>query len=178
MAADRPVRVAGSSLSALLLAALGAQAYPTGAQVPAPQSQPPLMPYHAPVIAIVQPSPGGSVTQDKPVVVLRFAPGEASDPIDAASFAIVVNGVDRSALFQVAANEAWGSVAPSEELAPGSHQLVARICSARGACASVAGTVTVVSSPVPVVSSPASARSRKRKLLDALLAAGKKLLTP
>jgi hypothetical protein len=152
-----------------------------------PQQQSALSPYRAPSIALVQPPAGGTVPQDRPVVVFRFVQGEPGDLVDARSFAVSVDGTDRSALFQLAASamggEAWGPLVAAAEissgnLAPGAHQVTARICSARGACASANATVTVLPTPAAGVTSAAShpPTGRKQKLLDALIAVGKRLL--
>lgn len=139
-----------------------------------------LPPYRLPALALVQPPAGGSVPQDRPTVVFRFAPGEASDPIDSRTFAVTVGGENRSALFQVAATEAWGPLAPavagqSPVIALGAHRVAARICSVRGACAAVTAVVTVVP---PIASSEKVATDRKRSLLELLLLAVRKLVAP
>jgi hypothetical protein len=136
--------------------------------------------YRPPALAIVQPPSGGTLPQDRPIVVFRFASGDSSDPVDARSFAVSVDGKDASARFQIARDEAWGSLAsePNEpaSIALGAHQIAARICSIRGACTEVSATATVVVSATspPKESTPAD---RKRTLIDLLLAAAK-LLSP
>jgi hypothetical protein len=191
--ADRYSRRRLTPLALAALAAFVTNAPPLGAQgsgPPQPAPQPPLAPYHAPVIALVQPPAGGSVPQDKPVVVFRFAQGEVTDPIDAASFRVFVDGEDRTALFQVSATEAWGPLTASANaaactaatgapsaLSPGVHQLEARICSGRGTCATTAASVTVL----PTAAAPPAAApqaDRKQKLIDLILTAAKKLLVP
>lgn len=139
---------------------------------------PQLPSYHPPVLALAQPGNGGSVPQDRPVIVFRFAPGDSSDPVDARSFTITVDGKDRSAGFQAAHDMVWGALAPPDEalgLSPGAHSITARICSIRGSCGEVSATVTVVASAAEA-SGPAM--SRKRTILDVLLAALRKLLAP
>ena len=96
--------------------------------------------YRAPALALVQPSASGgalTVPQDKPVVVFRFAQGEADDPVDAATFRVSVDGRDRTALFQIAAGQAWGplgepssgaSSGTSALVSAGAHQVAARVC--------------------------------------------------
>ena len=165
------------------------------AQAQAPPAQPSPQPaasaastiaaYRPPSLALVQPLDGGMVHQDRPVIVFRFAAGEASDPIDVGSFAITVDGIDRTALFQRASGEAWGPLAPvigADSLVPGAHRLSARICSARGACAAVQATVNVLPPLIPSVPDPAApasaGRSRKQRLLDAALSAARRLLVP
>jgi hypothetical protein len=92
-----------------------------------------------------------------------------------------VGGRDRSKLFQATAAEAWGPLAVREDgaptaLEPGSHQIVARICSVRGACSEVATTVQVAA---PTAAAPdESATPRRRALIDLLVDAARKLLKP
>lgn len=160
------------------------------AQLPVPPGTPPGAPadsawlttpgrYRPPALVLVQPPVGGSIPQDRPVVVFRFTPGELADPVDARSFAVVVDGEDRSALFQVSASEAWGRIAPIPDgghagIALGAHQVAARICSVRGACGEIVATVTIVASPASVAET--SEVGRKRSLLELLLEAAKRLL--
>ena len=104
------------------------------------------MAYRAPTIAFVQPAAGGAIPQDRPVVLLRFAPGEPGDPIDAASLAVALDGDDRTGGFHVSAAEAWGSLVPTARepaLTLGSHSLEARICSVRGACTTTTTAIVV-----------------------------------
>lgn len=148
-------------------------------------AQPPaaITAYRAPVIALVQPAGGGTVAQDRPAVVFRFLPGEPIDPLDVRSFAVAVDGADRTPLFQVSATEAWGPLAATgadgerSPLGLGAHQLSARICSTRGVCASVDATVTVVPAVGGNAAGEATA-SRKARLLDAVLSVARKLLHP
>jgi len=153
-------------------------AYPASAQQPAPAT-PPLPSYHPPLLALVQPAADGSVPQDRPVVVFRFAPGDSTDPVDGRSFAITVDGKDRSAGFQAARDMVWGALAPPDEtsaLGTGAHTVVARICSIRGSCGEVSASVTISAAAAPDANAPAP--NRKRTLLDLVLAALKKLLAP
>jgi hypothetical protein len=166
---------------ALLLATAGA-ARPSGSQQPVPAGQTQVAPYRLPSLALVQPPSGGTVPQDKPIVVFRLASGDSTDPVDARSFVASTDGKDLSAAFHVARDEAWGSLAgaPNEaasSVALGAHQLVARVCSIRGACTEVSATVTVVASASAAVADKTAA-DRKRTLIDLLLAAAKKLLSP
>lgn len=181
-------RSLGLAFAAVATSALGVAQQPA----PVPPSGPPAQPaavvqlptYRPPALALVQPAAGGSVPQDRPVVVFRFAPGEPNDPIDARSFGVAVDGADRAAAFQVTTSEAWGSIADAGDGAfvAGAHQVTARICSARGACAEVTVPVTVI--PSAAVSRPSAdssaktALSRRRRVIDALVAAVKHLLSP
>lgn len=112
------------------------------------------------------------------MVVFRFAAGDSTDPVDTRSFAVVIDGKDRSSLFQAAGETAWGPLASREEsssLSVGAHLVNARICSIRGTCTDVAVTVTVVASAMgPTVTTS----SRTRALIGVLLGALKKLLPP
>lgn len=165
------------------IAALTCLALAFGATAIAAQPPAAITAYRAPVIALVQPGGGGTVAQDRPTVVFRFLPGEAGDPLDVRSFAVAVDGADRTPLFQLSATEAWGPLAATaaegdrSDIALGAHQLAARICSARGVCASVATTVTVV--PAPGTSAgAATGASRRARLFEALLAATRRLVLP
>jgi len=151
----------------------------TWAQVPAASAaDSALLAYRPPRIALVQPAHGQSLQQDRPVVVIRFAAGEAGDPIDVRSFAISVDAKDKTDLFGVSATEAWGAIAsvPSE-LPVGNHEVAVRICSARGACSSTTSTVTI-SKPLVAPADTASTKgiSKKRRMVDALLSALRTLI--
>lgn len=192
-----------AGITLCLMLTLGAS--PGSAQHPvAVPTQPPpssaqggvaLAAYRLPTIALVQPSGAATLPSDRPVVVFRFAPGEPNDPIDLASFAVTVNGRDRTRFFRVTGAEAWGSLAGDaaasgdSSLALGTHQVTARICSARGACGVIVSSLTVVpsqlESPSPhpaaegrAADSSSSASSRRRRVIDAILAALSKLLSP
>ena len=147
----------------------------------APGASPSLPAYRPPALALVQPAAGGSLPEDKPVIVFRFAPGEPNDPIDARSFGVSVNGVDRTELFQVSAAEAWGALGDPEEsgVNAGPHHVAARICSARGACAEISATVSVVeASATSRASSEPSPHVTRRKVVDAVVSILRKLLEP
>lgn len=186
--------------AALGAACLGLAATPLSAQVPVPTppaspSAPatpvtPLPAYRAPLIALVQPPAAtagtGAVPQDKPVVVFRFTNGEPDDPLDVRSLVIAVDGIDRTALFQTTATQAWGPLAGDAqlargELAAGPHRVVARICSTRGACSTAEAMLLVVPGLVANdASNPLANAAPKgaRRVLDAVLSATRKLLLP
>ena len=173
----RHTRIGVASCVALTLASSSAMAHAAAAQgLPPPQ---PIAPYRSPVIALVQPAGGASVPQDRPVIVFRFAAGDTSEPIDARSFAVTVDGKDRSALFQMARETAWGPLASERNGGPpielGVHEVAARICSVRGACSEISATVTVSTS---AAATTPVAPDRRRTLIDLLLSAAKKLLSP
>lgn len=173
-------------LAATLLSMVGTPAVAT-AQTATPPSTPPstppavAAPYRAPVLAMVEPANGGAVPADRPVVVFRFAPGEADDPLDLRSFAVSVDGQDRSARFQVTASEAWGPLAGGESgeaqaaaISAGAHRVTARLCSSRGACSAADLTVIVT----PALSTATSTTADKHGLLQLLLGVVRRLLLP
>jgi hypothetical protein len=174
----------------LAVAALSSAVVPArslAAQVPPPSPSPTatpgmLAPYRAPLIALVQPAgtAGGFVPQDRPVVVFRFAAGEADDPLDVRSLVVAVDGADRTVLFQTSASEAWGALADDEavrrgKLAAGAHRVAARICSARGACGSTEAQVLVVPGLVTEKATAAD-ESRRRRVLGAVLGIARRLI--
>jgi hypothetical protein len=141
-----------------------------------------ILAYRAPALVLAQPPGGGTIPADRPAVVFRFAVGEPDDPLDTRSFSVTVDGHDRTALFQLSATQAWGPLVPPGEhggaLSAGAHQLAARICSDRGACAAVSATVTAVAdaAAVPNAAAPNAALSKKSRLLDLLLSGAKRLI--
>ncbi len=148
--------------------ALGAAAHNARAQTSPPPA------YRAPTIVVAAPADGTPLPEDKPVAVLRFMSGEPTDPIDALSFSVAVDGKDKTALFQAAQGEAWGPLtAPNETLNPGQHELVARICTSHGACTTVKATVTIVASAsgLPVAAAKAESKQKKARILDAVVQA-------
>lgn len=138
----------------------------------------------SPAIALTQPPDGGTVYQDRPTILLRFVEGEPGDRLDLASFALSVDGVDRTGVFQLSATEAWGSLAASADgaLAIGAHRITARICSVRGVCSTLGATVVVIP---PFVAGPGNSTvakkagvSRVRRLLEAAVDVTRRILTP
>lgn len=173
---------AGAPLLALVLV-LRASSLAAGQE---PPGGPPdgVTPYRAPAIALVQPENGGPVPDDKPVILFRFATGEPGDPLDVSSFRVWVDGVDRSARFTVTATEAWGPIrrvwssgsrAGPRGRSSGAHQVLARVCSSRGACAEARATVTVVQSAV-VAREQRPRRTGWGRVLDVLLWVIRKLV--
>ena len=169
------------ALAAIIACGLPRLLYAQSPAVPAP-SQPIVAPYRLPSIALVQPQDGGAVYQDRPVIVLRFALGEATDPIDATSLAVNVDGMDRTKLFQTSGSDAWGPLAPVgaiDSLAIGAHRVTARICSQRGACAMTQATVAVIPDAAAMPgTAPNTGRSIHQRILDAALNAARRILTP
>lgn len=151
--------------------------YPPQPLQPTPQpGQVPALPtYHAPTIIVAAPSDGTPLPEDKPVAVLRFMSVEATDPIDALSFSVAVDGKDRTSLFQATPGEAWGPLAaPSETLAAGQHDLIARICTSHGECGTAKATITVAASASGLqvtAAKAAEAKQKKTKILDAVVQA-------
>ena len=102
--------------------------------------------YRAPSVVLAYPARGAALPADKAVLVFRFAPGEADDPIDLASFRATVDGVDRTALFRVTDAQAWAAIGDSPAnpgVTAGPHVVGARVCSARGACGALTVSVDV-----------------------------------
>jgi hypothetical protein len=57
--------------------------------------------HRGPTIVLAYPERGAPLPSDKPVIPFRFAPREADDPIDPASFRATVDGVDQTAVLRV-----------------------------------------------------------------------------
>jgi hypothetical protein len=152
--------------------------------VMADAQSPVAVPYRPPTIALVQPPVGTTVPQDSPGVVFRFGQGEPADPIDAMSFAVSVDGNDRTEWFQVSGSEAWGTLADpptgtASPIAIGNHRVSARICSTRGACVVANADVVIAPAQVPSSASPTPRKeNNRRRLLEALLDAARRLLIP
>ena len=149
----------------------------------APQPALVLPPYRPPMLTVAQPSEGIALPDDKPVVVFRFASGELLDPLDALSFSVTVDGVERTALFQSAQGEAWGPLSGTGELlAAGQHDVRARICTAHGACSVARSTVNIVPAASVIQLSGASGSSQTKaragRVLDAVLQAARVLIRP
>jgi hypothetical protein len=126
-------------------------------------------PYQAPAVILAYPARGTALPADKPVVLFRFAPREADDPVDIASFRATVDGIDRTAQFRVTSSEAWGSLGDTTAtrgtpvtvgVATGPHTVAARVCSARGACGGVAVVVEVRAWERAISSAPLSFQPR------------------
>ena len=167
----------GKPVAPILIACLFALTIAHRGKAQQPAVGLPLLSYRPPMLVLAQPANGGSVPQDRPVVVFRFAPGDSTDPVDARSFTIAVDGKERSARFQAAHDMVWGPLAPldhASELSTGAHTIVARICSIRGSCGDVTATVMVTGAAAVDANTPAP--NRKRSVLDLVLAALRKLL--
>jgi hypothetical protein len=157
-------RVPHSILAAALAGCTAGAPALASAQQPAPASDA----YRLPSIVMVQPLDGGSVPRDRPIVVFRLAAGEPTDPIDTRTFALSVDGADRTAAFEP-------DTRPADVGGGTTHTIAARICSQRGACTAMTATVGTVVSPAVGTGAPAT---RKARLIDLLLTAARKLLEP
>ena len=195
MHATRTTRLRGVAVAIVAFTLGPARAYPLAAQQPAWQQPAVLAPYRGPTLVLVQPHAGAAIPRDRPVILFRFAQGEAGDPIDEESFTVSVDGQDRTHLFKTALNavspaasggvganqlpsgDAWGVIASrpkkgaTDSLAVGPHHVAARVCSSRGICAALETTVIVA----PPVVAPRPAL-RKRSLIEKLLDASQKLV--
>lgn len=162
------------------------QPYPAYPQQPYPYPQPvqptapgaqsaPLPTYRAPTIIVAAPADGVPLPEDKPVAVFRFMSVELSDPIDALSFSVAVDGKDKTSLFQATQGEAWGPLAgPNETLTAGQHELASRICTSHGECSTAKATVTVVATASGLqvnAAKAAEAKQKRTKILDAVVQA-------
>ena len=132
--------------------------------------------YSPPRLTLAYPAPGMSVPSDNPAVVFRYAPGEASDPLDLRTFAVTVDGADRTRHFRATADAAWGLISDRRGAGLRAHNVRARVCSVRGACAEVAAVVTVAG-PV-ATTNDAPNKERRGKIIDVVLEAARRLLKP
>ncbi len=183
----RTIRVSASRV-ALVIGVASVVSYPLVAQQVPPSAPSQIAPYRPPAIALVQPLAGSTIPADKPIVVFRFAPGEPGDPLDVSSFRIAVDGADQTRRFQVAASEAWGPIGDpnvsgsgdkEQGIGVGAHQLNARVCSSRGACAEANAVVTVIAGLASTTTAGSDSKQRrKERVVDALLSAIKKVLQP
>lgn len=136
------------AIAATLRAAPASSAQQPGVPVAPPP------PYRTPALILAQPADGGTVPADRPVVVFRFAPGEMTDPIDALSFVVAVDGVNRTERFQITSGEAWGPIDDPSLASATSHDVRARICSVRGTCSVVRGVVSTTPTDALLRSTP------------------------
>jgi hypothetical protein len=108
--------------------------------------------------------------------VLRYVSGDASDRLDLRSFVVLVDGTDRTSHFQITADAAWGPIINGGGEGIRAHDVRARVCTVRGACAEVAATVTVVASLV--TKHDTVNKVWRGKIIDAALEAARRLLKP
>lgn len=158
----------GFTLCVAATVMLWSQAHEAQAQAAPPPT------YRAPTLILAAPADGAPLPADKPVAVLRFISVEPSDPIDALSFSVAVDGKDKTASFQATAGEAWGPlVGAGETITPGQHDLAARICTSHGACTTVRAPVTIVAeaSGLQAGGAKAEAKQKKSRFFDAVVQA-------
>jgi hypothetical protein len=178
-AQPRPWSTAATSLALAIvpMLALNAQQPPPSSSTP-----PSTAAMRAPSLQLVQPSSGGSVPSDRPVVFFRYWPGELTDPVDDASFQVWVDGAERTSRFRIGNGEAWGTLGAASiasvrdtsggggstprgasavgaasvaQLAAGAHLVIARVCSVRGLC--MASHDVVIAVPTAAVPPDADA---------------------
>jgi hypothetical protein len=138
------------SLSALLVASsASAQA---AASPPVP-----------PQLRLMQPQHGATIPSDRATVFYRYAPGDATDPVDDGSFQVWVDGIERTTGFRIGNGEAWGTLGAGKALSPGAHLVIARVCSVRGICAAANDVVIAV----PTAAAPPDDSDRRRTSLSA-----------
>jgi hypothetical protein len=154
------------------------------AQPPAPQvSVVPATP-RVPVIALVQPPNGGTIPLDRPVLVFRFTAADPSEPLDLGSLRVLMDDQDVTNAFHITPNESWGTLPlPGSVVAPtvgaGLHTVRGRICSLRGACGTVAATVSVTAEQTAASPPNAGASTGVPKgLLGALVKLTRKVIGP
>ena len=168
--------IAATSLAALVLP-LAAVAQP-----PAPTLR---AAYRVPSIVLAQPTEGGTLPQDRPVLVFRFAAADVSDPLDLGSLRVSADGRDVTSGFQVTPNEAWGKLEPPPlsgvpMVGAGLHAVSARICSLRGSCGAVTASVTVSAVAPSLESKPNAAKpsAGPQGLIGALVKVARKIIGP
>jgi hypothetical protein len=132
--------------------------------------------YGPPRLMLAYPAPGVSVPSDRPTVVFRYASDEGSDPLDLRTFVVWVDGADRTSHFRVTADAAWGPITSGDGQGVHAHNVRARICTVRGACADLSAIVTVVASVA--TRNDAVIRERRAKIIDVVLEAARRLLKP
>jgi hypothetical protein len=129
-----------------------------------------------PTLMLVYPGPGVLLPHDNPTVMFRYLAGDSDDPLDLRRFTVYVDGVERTSHFRVTADVAWGLLVSDSREGIREHTVRARICSVRGICSEVRAMVTVIgSSPAP---NDGEALQRRRKLIDILLEAARRLMKP
>ncbi len=132
--------------------------------------------YGPPQLTLAHPAPGATVPSDNAAIVFRYAAGEANDPLDLRSFAVRVDGVDRTPHFRVTADAAWGLLAGAGGRGVHAYDVRARVCSVRGACAEISAIVAVVTS-LPTNDDTVN-KARRGKIIDIALEAARRLLKP
>jgi hypothetical protein len=133
-------------------------------------------PYGPPQLLLAHPAPGASVPGDKAAVIFRYVAGEDTDPLDLRSFAVLVDGVDRTLHFRVTADAAWGPIVSASGRGVQAHEIRARLCSVRGVCAELRAIVTVVGGLS--TKNEDVDKTRRARIIDIVLEAARRLLKP
>lgn len=133
--------------------------------------------HSAPTLVLAYPAPGVSVPGDNATVVFRYAAGDVSDPLDLWTFRITVDGIDRTSHFRVTADAAWGAIVQGVEAGLRAHEVRARVCTIRGACAELSTVVTVITA-VGVAKARGARKARWIKLVDVTLEMLRRLMRP
>jgi hypothetical protein len=131
----------------------------------------------APIVVLAYPAPGVSVPGDNPTVVFRYVAGDDSDPLDLRTFRVLVDGVDRTSHFRATAEAAWGTIVPSPEAGIRAHDVRARVCTIRGACAEVSAVVTVITARGDATDERVG-KARWVKLVDVTMEMLRRLMRP
>ena len=132
--------------------------------------------FSPPRLLLAYPAPGVSMPTDNATAVFRYSAGDASDPLDVRSFTVLVDGVDRSSRFRATADAAWGRIADRDGAGIRAHEIRGSICSVRRVCTEVVAIVTVIGAPA--AKEDAVNKERRRRVIDLLLEAARKLLRP
>src|SRR5688500_13265599 len=103
--------------------------------------------YGLPTLVLAYPAPGVSVPGDNATVVFRYAWGDNGDPLDLRTFRVLVDGVDRTSHFRATADAAWGTIVQGGQSGIQAHDVHARVCTVRGACAELGAIITVITPP-------------------------------
>lgn len=133
--------------------------------------------YGRPTLVLAYPAPGVSVPGDNATVVFRYAWGDSGDPLDLRTFRVLVDGVDRTSRFRATADAAWGTIVPGGQPGIRAHDVHARVCTVRGACAELGAVVTVITPP-GTANEEAPAKGRWVKFADVALEMLRRLLRP
>lgn len=138
--------------------------------------------YRPPSIVLAQPLDGGTMPQDVPVLACRFSAADASDPLDLGSLRVALDGRDITPLFRTTPNESFASLVAGTAAAPGvvagPHTVSGRICSLRGACATVTATVHVVGIVPPEPPATAKTPAGPNGLIGVLVKLTRKVIGP
>ena len=163
---DHRDRVISTSRWIMMLGGL-AGASAVGAQSVVVRTRPPV-PVRPPTLVLAYPDArSASARREDDALVFRFGAGDPADPIDFGSFRVLVDGADRTEGFRITASEAWGAIDTNEgPVAANARPLhiEARICSVRGVCTTILGSVAAVqrdASGVDVSRRDGSSRRRR-----------------